>query len=487
MMTDTPALKPITIPPRRKVNLLDEGQLGLLKSATLEVLQDVGIHCPSKLALDIYAEHGGQVDYEKEIVKLPSDVVKEAMSHAPRTYTLGGRTPEFDLILDGTSTYLATDGTGTETIDYKTNRRRASCKNDVALSARISDYLSSIAFYWPMVSAQDYKHSAPLHELDASFNNTLKHVQTPTVVGVKEAHYAIEIARVIAGDETTLRQRPPLSILICTIAPLAQDKESMEAALVLAEAGIPVGFMSMALAGSTAPATAAGTIVVGDAEMVSAMVLIQMAYPGAPTYHSFVPGVMHPRTGAFDGYALDTDLMYVAGVQMAHMWNVPTLAGVGPSPEFSGWDSAVGVASNLLLCVMAGADTGSGFGLRETCTLLTPDALVLDTQIIDIVRKEAAGLEVDQEALALDVIKAVGPKGHFLSQPHTRENLRRFEFAERGLYMYQSDDGQKSIQFAREKTEWILENHHPQPLEEEKQNELKRILSAADGELASRG
>jgi trimethylamine--corrinoid protein Co-methyltransferase len=257
----------------------------------------------------------------------------------------------------------------------------------------------------------------------------------------------------------------------------------MEAALVLAGAGIPVGFMSMALAGSTAPATSAGTMVVGDAEMVSAMVLIQMAHPGAPVYHSFMPGVMHPRTGGFNGPALDVDLMYVAGVEMAHMWGVPTLAGVGPSPDFSGWDSAIGIASNLLLCAMAGAETGSGFGLRETCTLLTPEALVLDTQIIDVVRKEAEGLEINRETIALDIIKAVGPKGHFLSQPHTRENIRKFDFAERGLGVDQVQDGQGAIQYALEKTEWILENHHPQPLDETKQAELKKILNAADQEL----
>ena len=467
MYSETPELRPIT--PRRNVNFLDQNQLDFLKSATREVLQEVGIHCPSEIAMNIYKEHGGQVDFENEIVKLPSDVVLETMSHAPRYYTMGGRTNAFDLVLDGKELHLATDGTGTEAVDYKTHQRRASKKVDVSNSARISDYLSSISFYWPMVSAQDYKHSAPLHELDASFNNTLKHVQTPTVVGVKEAHYAVEMAKVIAGDEDTMRARPPLSILICTIAPLAQDKQSMEAALVLAEAGIPVGFMSMALAGSTAPATSAGTMVVGDAEMVSAMVLIQMAHQGAPIYHSFMPGVMHPRTGDFDGPALDVDLMCVAGVEMAHMWGVPTLAAVGPSPDFSGWDSAIGIASNLLLCAMTGAETGSGFGLRETCTLLTPEALVLDTQIVDVVRKEAAGLDINQETIALDVIKAVGPKGHFLSQPHTRENIRKFDFAERGLGIESSENGQGSLKYALEKTEWILENHHPQPLEEEKQ------------------
>lgn len=481
MYSETPELRPIT--PRRHIEFLDQDQLDLIKSATLEVLEEVGIHCPSEIARNIYREHGGEVDFENEIVKLPSDVVLEAMSHAPRYYTMGGRTTAFDFVLDGKALHLATDGTGTETVDYKTKQRRASKKRDVADSARISDYLPSISFYWPMVSAQDYKRSAPLHELDASFNNTLKHVQTPTVVGVKEAYYSIEMAKVIAGDEETMRARPPLSILICTIAPLAQDRESMEAALVLAEAGIPVGFMSMALAGSTAPATCAGTMIVGDAEMVSAMVLIQMAYPSAPIYHSFMPGVMHPRTGGFNGPALEVDLMYVAGVEMAHMWGVPTLAGVGPSPDFSGWDSAIGIASNLLLCAMAGAETGSGFGLRETCTLLTPEALVLDTQIIDVVRKEVEGLEINRETIAMEVIKAVGPKGHFLSQSHTRENIRKFDFAERGLGIESSEDGQGSIRYALEKTEWILKNHYPKPLEEEKQTELNRILKAADQEL----
>jgi len=481
MYSETPTLQPIRA--LRKMSIFDDSQLDVLKSSTLEALEEVGIHCPSKIAMDIYAEHGGIVDFENEIVKLPPDVVLEAMSHAPRYYTMGGREEDFDLDLADNAFHIATDGTGTETIDYKTHERRASKKADVADSARVADYLSSISFYWPMVSAQDYMHSAPLHELDASFNNTLKHVQTPTVVGVKEAEYAIEMAQIIAGDEDTMRARPPLSILICTIAPLAQDKESMEAALVFAKAGIPVGFMSMALAGSTGPATLAGTIVVGDAEMVSAMVLMQMAHPGSPTYHSFMPGIMNPRTGDFHSSARDTGLLYTAGVEMAHIWGVPTLAAVGASSDHSGWDSAQGVAMALLQCAMAGAETGAGLGLRETCTLLTPEALVLDTQLVDLVRVEAAGIDLSREAIAMDVIKEIGPKSHYLSHPHTRKNLRNFEFAERGLILDTSENGQSAMKFSMEKTEWILENHHPKPLEEDKQSELKKICKAADKEL----
>ena len=107
-----------------------------------------------------------------------------------------------------------------------------------------------------------------------------------------------------------LRNRPPLSLLVCCIAPLAQDQDGMESALLFAEAGLPVGFMSMANAGSTGPATMAGTLVAGDAEIVSALVLIQMAIPGAPVFHSLMPGIMHPHTGAYQATAWEGTLLY---------------------------------------------------------------------------------------------------------------------------------------------------------------------------------
>jgi trimethylamine:corrinoid methyltransferase-like protein len=140
----TPALQPIT--PAYHVRILDDEQLGQLKSATLEILEQVGIHCPSEKALHIFAEHGGVVDFNRQVVKLPQEVVMESMSHAPRFYTMGARVPEFDLKLDGKSLFCATDGCGVETIDFVTRQRRPSKKEDIATVARICDYLSAIGF-----------------------------------------------------------------------------------------------------------------------------------------------------------------------------------------------------------------------------------------------------------------------------------------------------------------------------------------------------
>jgi trimethylamine--corrinoid protein Co-methyltransferase len=482
MHTQTPKLEPLV--PAYRLRILSDEQLEQLKSATLELLEEVGIHCPSEKGLKIYAEHGAQIDTENQIVKLAPETVLEAMSHAPRFYTMGARSADHDLKLDGTAMYCATDGCGTETIDFVTRERRSSVKDDVAKMARVSDYLSSLGFYWPIVSAQDYPTTAPLHEIDASFNNTVKHVQTETVMDEVMARYAVEMAKAVAGDEETMRKRPPLSSLVCTIAPLAQDEGGMESALVFAEAGLPVGFMSMANTGSTAPATIAGTIALADAEIVAAMVLIQMAHPGAPIYHSLMPGMMHPRTGAYLGTAWEAELFYPVGVELAHMWGVPTLAGIfGTDAETPGWQSASDAATTLMLCALCGAETGSGMGLLESCTLLYPEEVVLDTDIYHRVRIDVAGLDTSREALALDVIKAVGPRGHFLRQRHTRDHMRKREFSELTNQPAAGKGYREAVEVAREKVEWILENHHPEPLDEAVQSELKRILPTAEREL----
>jgi len=482
MSGETPQLQPIV--PTYHVRILSDEQLEQLKAATLEILDEVGVHCPSQKVRDIYAEHGAQVDPESQVVKLPPDVVLEAMSHAPRYYTMGARWKAHDLRLDGRAMYCATDGCGIETIDFETRKRRSSVKEDVAKMARVSDYLSSVGFYWPIVSAHDHPATAPLHEVDASFRNTVKHVQTETVTDERMARYAVEMARVVAGDETTVSERPPLSSLVCTIAPLAQDEGGMEAALVFARAGLPVGFMSMANTGSTAPATIAGTVVAADAEIVAAMVLIQMAYPGAPVYHSLMPGVMHPRTGAYLGTTWEAELFYPVGVELAHMWGVPTLAGIfGTDALTPGWQSAAESAACLLLCALCGAETGSGMGLLEGCTVLHPEELVLDTDIYHRVRIDAAGLDTSREALSLDVIKAVGPRGHFLRQRHTRDHMRKRQFSDLTAQPGGIERYRDPIEVAREKTDWILETHHPEPLEEAQQAELTRILQVADKEL----
>ncbi len=476
-------------PIRRKLGLevLTDDQLREIKSTTLQILESVGIRFPSERALNIFAEHGADVDFDSQIVRLPTDMVLEAMSHAPRHYVLGGRSEAMDLQLDGTNSYFATDGCGTQTVDFKTGEQRFSCKEDVTKMARVADYLSSIAFFWPMVSAQDYGKLAPLHEMDAAFNNMTKHLQTETVMGEKLARYAVRMAEVIAGSAENLRKRPNLSSLVCTIAPLGQDKEGIEAAMVFASAGIPVGFMGMPTMGSTAPAVPGGALVIGNAETVSAMVLMQLVAPGAPVFQSLLVSFMDPRSANYIVSTPEKYLCNVAAVQMSHDWGVPSLAGTFgvDSSEQASWQLGRDSVYTALMCALAGTDITIGLGMLNASTVLVPEQILFDDEIYHTHRILAQGLDIGTTGMAFDLIQAIGPGGHFLAQKHTRKYIRERWIPEL-THPKPSPDGQPPIDIrdrAKAKLNQILQEHQPPPLGDRVQAELNTILETAEKEL----
>ncbi len=482
MPTQTLPLEPLRT--THHLDFLSHSQLDSLQAATLVILEKTGVRFPSQKALSIFAEHGAQVDWSSQVVRMKPDFVLKALSTVPRFFLLGARNPAYDLQLEDGVTYFTTDGCGVETIDFETRERRPSCKADVGMMARVADYLPSIGFIWPMVSAQDHKQTAPLHEIDAAWNNSIKHVQSETVMGELPCRYAAEMATVIAGGAQEARRRPPFSLVVCTIAPLVQDTAGIEGALVLAEAGLPVGFLAMPTLGTTAPATLAGAFAMGDAEIISAAVLMQLHAPGAPVFHSLMQAWADPRTGGYISYSLDSRTRY-APVEMAHHWGMPSLgACYGTDAHEPGtWQGAGEVALDPLLAGLAGADIVTGMGLSETYTLLFPEQIILDDDLYQRARYQLMDLEVNDETLALDTVNAVGPGGHYLGQRHTRNHFR--ESLVRGLTHQIGEDGKyrDPRQVAMEKVDWILKNHQPEPLEAEKQTELSRILASADKQL----
>ena len=482
MSTEPYKFEPIESP--YLLHYLSDQQLDDLQAATLEILERTGVRFPSEKALAVLAQHGARVEAKTQIVRFPRDLVLNLMAKVPRYFTLGGREPSHDFQLKNGSTYFTTDGCGVETVDLDTHKRRPSRKADVGMMARISDYLPSVAFYWPMVSAQDHGTTAPLHELDATYNNTLKHAQSETIMGEAPARYAVEMATVIAGSREELRRRPNFSLVVCTIAPLIQDKDGIEGAMILAEAGVPVGFLAMPTLGTTAPATLAGALAMGDAECISAAVLMQMVNPGAPVFHSMMQAWADPSSGNYVSYPLDARGRY-APVEMAHHWGLPSLgACYGTDAREAGtWQSGSEVALDSYMASLSGAEFVTGLGLTHTYTRLYPESLLLDNDIYQKARHYLMTMDISTETLALDTVDAVGPGGHFLAQKHTRHYMR--DAMKRAISQQVGPDGRyrDPHDYAIEQTKWILANHHPEPLEDAKQKELDRILASADKEL----
>ncbi|HEY4723432.1 MAG TPA: trimethylamine methyltransferase family protein, partial [Anaerolineae bacterium] len=216
--------------PRLSLNILSEADVHKIHTATLDVIESVGVRFPSKKALDILEANGATVDRTTQVARIPGRVIEEALKKAPPIYTLAARDPSQDLPLDGQHVFLGTDGCCIEVIDAFTGEKRRTAKQDSADCARVADALEEVGFWWSMVSAQDQPpKSRSLHELEAAWRNTTKHLQTESIVTEPEMRAAIDMAAAIVGGRDELRKRPILSIMQCTTSPLGHDGGSLEA------------------------------------------------------------------------------------------------------------------------------------------------------------------------------------------------------------------------------------------------------------------
>jgi trimethylamine--corrinoid protein Co-methyltransferase len=398
--------------------------------------------------------------------------------------------PELDVhVGSDEGTYFYCSGEAPKIVDFETGERRLSTKADIANHARIADYLPIVSLLWPSVSASDKGVTSPIHGLEACYNNSEKHVESESVMDAISARYAVKMAAAIAGGEEKLRERPILSQLLCCIAPLAQDRGGIEAAMVFAEHGIPVGFMSMPTLGLTSPPYPAGALTLAMAETLSGIMLTQIINPGVGNYISVNPGIIDPRTGVYFMGSGIAQITNVGGIQMAHSNGIPVLACHsfgGSQYELGNWQAGYENLYTHFLAVMAGADMSFGpSGMYEAVSLLDHPRILFDREILQMIDEVSDGMHVNSETLAFDMIREIGQHGSYVSRKETAKAFRKIWKRESILYEDGKAEGRKwrdPVEVAREATRWILANHHPEPIPEDVKKEIRKLVDAADAD-----
>jgi trimethylamine--corrinoid protein Co-methyltransferase len=475
-----------------KISILDDKEIAQINQNARAVLEEVGVLFPSDKALKIFADTGANVEFETQLVKIPADLLDKYIKTSPRQYTLAGSRPELDVHLgsdEGTHFYCS--GEAPKIVDFETGERRLSVKKDAANHARIADYLPIISLVWPSVSSSDKGKTSPLHGLEACFNNTEKHIESESVMDEISARYAVEMAIAVTGSEENLRKKPILSLLLCCIAPLSQDKGGIEAAMVFAEHGIPVGLMSMPTLGLTAPPYPAGALTLAMAETLSGIMLTQIINPGVGNYISVNPGIIDPLTGIYFMGSGIAQITNVGGVQMSHSNGIPVNACHsfgGSQYELGNWQAGYENLHSHFLAVMAGADMSFGpSGMYEAVSLLDHPRILFDREILQVIDEITDGIEVNPQTLSFDMIREIGHRGAYLSHRETAKAYRTIGRRESILYENGKNEGRKwrdPVGVAREAISWILENHKPTPIDESVSRELRRIVDKADHDNA---
>lgn len=474
--------------PRRPLRMLPAEDVERIHGASLDVLADVGVMFHSQRALDVLEAHGAVVDRETTVARIPQAAVEEALRTMPSGFTLGGRTPEFDLPLDGEHVYLTSDGCATF-VREADGTVRPSVKRDVYDAARVVDGLPNLSATSALVSAQDTaEESRVLHELDACMRASRKHSIVVSIKDATEARPLIRMAEAVTGGSAELKARPTFSVILCTVSPLHQERFGMELAFALAEAGIPMMLYPMPILGATAPVTPAGTAVVNNTEILAAITAVQLVCPGAKIVHAGGPTALFMRTGAYFANVPEALMLRAVQAQMARFYGMPAGLGWGGTkakqPEAqSAYENTLG----MVLELAAGADFLFGAGLLDSVQQMSLEELVIADEVFGMVTRLVRGVTVERETLAVDLIKKVGFTGDYLFEPHTRAHVRELwqaRLGETGTFDgWQSAGSPRLEDKARAVADGILASPPPEFPAELGRTFDEIIAAAEDGRL----
>jgi trimethylamine--corrinoid protein Co-methyltransferase len=406
--------------------LLTQQQVERTHSASLEILEEVGLLVRNENARAIFSRHGCLVDAGSQIVKFPHAVVEKYRGMLPSTFTFHGRDPKFDRTLPQDGPVIVTGSSAPDVIDPITGCARRATSDDIARIAHLIQELPAYDIFSISTLADDAPRG---HFTLARLYPSLKHCLKPirsTTRDMEDAAAVMALLYTMAGGEENYRQRPFVTHHYCpVVSPLTMDKLSTEAVIFFTEKGLPVYPSIVPNAGLTSPMSMAGTLAQGNAEFLAISVLMQMVKEGTPTIYATLPTVADMRTGAYASGGIECGMLHMAFAQMARFYNVPCGGYIGLSNSKindaqSGYETAMSTAAGVL----AGVDMLNMGGLLDALKVFDFAKAVIDDEIAQMLKRLKRGITFNDDELALQVIAQVKPGGSFMMSPHTARRMK---------------------------------------------------------------
>ena len=463
-----------------KLSLLNDELIERIIEEAYQLMLKPGIKVQNAEARQLLAEAGAQVDEETMVVRIPEQIVKNALETVPRQFFLydydgnpkvqyGGDAVQFDPGSSGISILIP------ETLEHKT--------------AETADLLRviKVAESLPQYDAQSTAivcHDVPkdIHDLYRLYLVML-YSKKPIVTGAftnKTVHQMIEMLAIFAGSPENLRKYPRAVFDACPSPPLIWSNFGAGNLISLARAGVPAEIVSMPLAGAAAPVTLLGAVTQHAAECLSGITIHQLACAGSPIVWGGAPSTFDMRKGGTPFGSVETAMIDSSYAQVGKSLGLPTHAYLGAT-ESKVLDMQAGLESGMgaMIGALSGINMISGSGMVDSLLCQSPEKLVIDAEGIAMSKRMLQGMKIQTETLATGFYEGVNFKGgDFLKQKITMQLFREEQHMPGKVIDRDSMRGWKesgsmdTFERAKIRVTEILASYKRPELDPEKENQL---------------
>lgn len=467
-----------------QLRVLSDRKIEKVCRATLDCLNRTGVNVLNAEARDLLAGAGARVDGVR--VRIPPNVIQDALAAAPRSFALWGRDGSHRIDVTPDKVYFGPGPTCTCFVDPHTGETRKTRRGDPGMTARVCDALDNIDYVMSLGLIDDVTpRLAPVYEFAEMIANTGKPV-LPWAYTPENVRDIYEIAAAVAGSEQALRQRPFMALFSTYLPPLVHTDDDLANVLWAAEHDLPVAYIGGGCSGTTAPVTGAGNLVITLAGALSGLAILQLKKRGTPVCIGGVPAAMDLVTARPPYGAPEMSLYSAALSDICRYLGVP-LMGTSGASEAKVVDPQAAIESSIqaVLSGLSGATLVHDVGFLDCAQIGSLEMLVMNDEIIAMVRRIMRGIEVSDETLMLDLIDRVGPGGGFVAARETAKRCRA-EIWNPTLLDRRPYDGWKAAgaptmnDRIRAKLQNILAAHQPPPLPAGAAERIEAVLQAAE-------
>lgn len=444
-----------------KLVILSQNERNTVHAAGKQILNEVGVKVRNEHIYKLLLEAGARHD-ESDDTRLyfGEEMVKKYLAMCPKSFNIRNRKGEETIIKNG-ATPLYYSANATHYVRGTSKQSVEIGKNEFVDFMRVIDKLDNVQGMVGMNLKEPAPRCRDIMGFRYMAENSYKHIR-PCIYSPSGAQAIIEMADVIL-DGKSLKDNMFFTLGYSIVSPLTWSETALELISKTSGHGIPFMINSEPMAGGTSPVTLAGSLAMADAEVISGLIILQVLEPGRPViYNAGFAHILDMRTTLTLTAAPEGALLQAAGAEMAEYHGLPCASWSLSDAAMLDSQATYEKFLTLMAHTLSNVNMVWGIGNLETSKLISPEAAVIDNELIGNCLRFRKGIVVDEERLAVEVIKDTVFKGNFLETEHT-------------FMHYEEEIRYSSLPLKSRRSTWELEGS--KSIEQKAEEEVNNILA----------